>query len=131
MRLLLAVSLLLVSCSYSITNDYIDFVKANGIEYISVDYFGGGAGVGRALVDIEGKVVGIALMGGKDGRAFLGRITDRSRIDDLVRLVLSAPVDQSPPPAAASPRSPLSTPTAQIQIRNYGVFVSFELADGT
>ena len=70
-------------------------------------------------------------MGGKDGRAFLGRITDRSRIDDLVRLVLSAPVDQSPPPAAASPRSPLSTPTAQIQIRNYGVFVSFELADGT
>ena len=209
MRLLLAVSLLLVSCSYSITNDYIDFVKANGIEYISVDYFGGGAGVGRALVeadlgpehfrvkqmlsreskgpdyrtadgdsafvpagdpmyslkgyattfrlaarrdgklvlyeadsnpaaktgrdllDIEGRVVGIALMGGKDGRAILGRITDQSRIDDLVRLVLSAPVDQSPPLAAASPRTPLSTPTAQIQIRTYGVFVSFELADGT
>ncbi len=53
MRLLLAVSLLLVSCSYSITNDYIDFVKANGIEYISVDYFGGGAGVGRALVEAD------------------------------------------------------------------------------
>src|SRR5438094_10463781 len=53
MRVLLAVSLLRVSCSYSITNDYIDFVKANGVEYISVDYFGGGAGVGRALVEAD------------------------------------------------------------------------------
>ena len=89
------------------------------------------ARTGRDLLDIEGKVVGIALVSGKDGRAILGRITDQSRIDDLVRLVLSAPVDQSPPLAAASPRTPLSTPTAQIQIRTYGVFVSFELADGT
>src|SRR5438105_5189369 len=86
------------------------------------------ARTGRDLLDIEGKVVGIALVSGKDGRAFLGRITDRSRIDDLVRLVLSAPVDQSPPPAAASPRSPLSTPTAQLRTLNYGIVHQYGLA---
>jgi hypothetical protein len=89
------------------------------------------ARTGRDLLDIEGKVVGMALVSGKDGVTILGRITDRSRIDDLVRLVLSAPVDQSPPSTAASSRTPLPTPTTPIQIRNYGVFVAFELADGS
>ena len=209
MRALLVASLLLVSCSYSVTNDYIDFVKANGISYIGVDYFSGGTGVGRVLVeadlgpehfrvkqmlsgeskgldyriadgdsafvpagepvysvkgyattfrlgarrdgklvlyeadsnpsaktgrdllDIEGKVVGIALVSGKDGRTILGRITDRSRIDDLVRLVLSAPVDQNPPLASSAPRTPLATPTVRIQIPNYGFSVAFQLADGS
>ena len=209
MRALLVASLLLVSCSYSVTNDYIDFVKASGISYIGVDYFSGGTGVGRVLVeadlgpehfrvkqmlsgeskgldyriadgdsafvpagepvysvkgyattfrlgarrdgklvlyeadsnpsaktgrdllDIEGKVVGIALVSGKDGRTILGRITDRSRIDDLVRLVLSAPVDQNPPLASSAPRTPLATPTVRIQIPNYGFSVAFQLADGS
>ena len=89
------------------------------------------ARTGRDLLDIEGKVVGIALVSGKDGRTILGRITDRSRIDELVRLVVSAPVDQSPPQAATSPQTPLPTPTTAIQIRTYGFSVAFELADGT
>ena len=209
MRALLVASLLLVSCSYSVTNDYIDFVKANGISYIGVDHFSGGTGVGRGLVeadlgpehfrvkqmlsgeskgldyriadgdsafvpagepvysvkgyattfrlgarrdgklvlyeadsnpsaktgrdllDIEGKVVGIALVSGKDGRTILGRITDRSRIDDLVRLVLSAPVDQNPPLASSAPRTPLATPTVRIQTPHYGFSVAFQLADGS
>jgi hypothetical protein len=42
MRILLTTAVLLVSCSYSVTNDYIDFLKVNGISYIGVDYFGGG-----------------------------------------------------------------------------------------
>jgi hypothetical protein len=209
MRMLLVAALLVVSCSYSVTNDYIDFVKANGISYVAVDYFGGGTGIGRTLVeadlgaerfrvkqmlsgaakgpdyriadgdsafvaagepvyavsgyatafrlaarhggrlvlyeadsnpaattgrdllDIEGKVVGIALVSGKDGRTILGRISDRSRIDDLVRLVLSGPVDQNPPLESSSPRTPLPTPTPPIQPADYGFSVAFQLADGT
>src|SRR5438093_4274468 len=88
------------------------------------------ARTGRDLLDIEGKVVGIALVSGKDGRTILGRITDRTRIDDLVRLVLSGPVDQDPRVASAAPRTPLSTPTTAIEVRSYGVFVAFEIAAG-
>jgi hypothetical protein len=207
MRVLLAVALLVISCSYSTTNDYIDFVKANGIDYVGADYFGGRIGrtlveadlgpehfrvkqmlssaskgpdyrtadgdsafvpagepvyavkgytttfrlaarhdgrlvlyeadsnpaakIGRDLLDIEGKVVGIAVVSGKDGLTVLGRITDRSRIDDVVRLVLSAPVDQISTPPPFSPGTPLPTPTVPIQIQNYGVYIAFELADGT
>ena len=209
MRVLFAAALLLVSCSCSGTNDYIDFVKAGGISYVGVNYFNGGIGIGRALVeadlgpehirvkqmlsgeskgpgyriadgdsafvpvgepvyavkgyaatfrlaarrdgrivlyeadsnpaartgrdllDIDGKVVGIALVSAKDGRTILGRITERSRIDELVRLVLSAPVDQDPPLPASSPRTPLPTPTAPIDVSNYGFTVAFQLADGT
>jgi len=209
MRMCLVAALLLVSCSYSVTNDYIDFVKANGISYIAVDHFGAGPGVGRSvgeadlgpehfrvkqmlataakgadyriadgdsafvaagepvyavkgyattfrlaarhdgrlvmyeadsnpaaktgrdLLDIEGKVVGIALVSGKDGRTILGRISDRSRIDDLVRLVLSGPVDQNPPLQSPSPRTPLPTPTPRIEAPAYGFSVAFQLADGT
>src|SRR5205814_3857283 len=82
-------------------------------------------------LDIEGKVVAIARVSGKDGRTILGRITDRSRIDELVRLVLSAPVDQDPPLATGAPRTPLPTPTERIQIPNYGFSVAFQLADGS
>ena len=207
MRVLLAAALLLASCSYSVTNDYIDFVKVNGISYVGADYFGRGLGrtlveadlgpeqfrvrqmlssaskgpdyrtadgdsayvpagdpvysvkgyatafrlaarhdgrlvlyeadgnpaarTGRDLLDIEGKVVGIALLSGKEGLTILGRITERSRIDELVRLVLSAPVDQNPAQPAATPRTPLPIPTPAIQIRNYGFYVVFELSDGT
>jgi hypothetical protein len=210
MRLLLAASLLLVSCSYSETSDYIDFVKANGISYVGVAYFSGGTGVGRTLVeadlgpehfrvkqmlsgaakgpgyrttdgdsafvpagepvyavkgyattfrlaarregrlvlyeadsnpkaktgrdllDIDGKVVGIALVSGKDGVTILGRITERSRIDELVRLVLSAPVDQNPPLLSSSPRTPLPMPTTPIQrVPDHGFSVAFQLADGS
>jgi hypothetical protein len=209
MRLLLAASLLLVSC-YSVSVDYVDFVKANGISYIGVDYFNSGPGVGRALVeadlgpehfrvkqmlsgeakglnygtadgdsafvpvgepvysvkgyattfrlaarhdgrlvlyeadsnptaktgrdllDLEGKVVGIALVSGKDGRTILGRITERTRIDDLVGLVLSASVNQDPPPSSPSaPRTPLPTPTPTFATPNYGFSVAFQFADGT
>jgi hypothetical protein len=209
MRLLLAASLLLVSCFPTTHIDYIDFVKANGITYVGVNYFGGGPGVGRApveadlgpehfrvkqmlsdgskgpeyrtvdgdsafvpagepvyslkgyattfrlaarregklvlyeadsnpaaktgrdLLDIEGKVVGIALVSGKDGRTILGRITERSRIDDLVRLVLSAPVDQDPPQPSSSPRTPLPMPTTPLERPDYGFYVAFQLVDGS
>jgi hypothetical protein len=209
MRVLVAAALLLVSCGYSVTNDYIDFVKTSGISYVGVNYFNGGIGVGRALVDadlgpehfrvkqmlsgeskgpeygiadgdsafvpagdpvysvkgyattfrlaahhngelvlyeadsnpaaktgrdlldIEGKVVGIALVGGKDGRTVLGRITERSQVDELVRLVLSAPVDQNPPFQSSLPRTSLPTPTPSIQAPDYGFSVAFQLADGT
>jgi hypothetical protein len=209
MRLLLATTVLVVSCTYSVTNDYIDFVKADGISYIGVDYFGGGAGLGRALVeadlgaehfrvhqmlsaeskgadyqiadgdsafvaagepvysvkgyaptfrlaarrdgklvlyeadsnpaaktgrdllDFDGKVVGIALVSGKDNRTILGRITERPRLDELVRLVLSAPVDQNRALPSSLPQTPLATPTPTIQIPNYGFSVAFQLADGT
>ncbi|HEY8823570.1 MAG TPA: hypothetical protein VIP07_01670 [Candidatus Limnocylindria bacterium] len=209
MRLLLTGALLLVSC-YSVTNDYIDFVQANGINYVGVNYFSGGTSVGRALVeadlgpehfrvkqmlsgeskgidyrtadgdsafvpagepvysvkgyattfrlaarhngelvlyeadsnpaaktgrdllDLEGKVVGIALVSGKDGQTILGRITERSRIDELVRLVLSAPVDQNPPLASPSPpRTPLPVPTPTFQTPDYGFSVAFQLVDGS
>jgi hypothetical protein len=208
MRLLLVASLLLASCFSTTHVDYIDFVKANGITYVGVDYFNVGTGVGRTLVDadlgpeqfrvkqmlsdgskgldyrpgdgdsafvpsgqpvyavegyattfrlaarhdgrlvlyeadsnpaaktgrdlldIEGKVVGIALVSGKDGRTILGRITERSRIDDLVRLVLSAPVDQNPPPSSPTPsRTPLPVPTPTFATPNYGFAVAFQLAD--
>ena len=210
MRLLLATAILLLSCTYSVTNDYIDFVKADGVTYVGVNYFNGGAGVGRALVeadlgpehfrvqqmlsaeskgpnyriadrdsafipagepvysvkgyattfrlaarhngelvlyeadsnpaaktgrdllDLEGKVVGIALVSGKDGRTILGSITERSRIDELVRLVLSAPVDQNPPLASASPpRTPLPVPTPTFPTPDYGFSVAYHLVDGS
>lgn len=210
MRLLLAGALLLVSCTYSVTNDYIDFVKAGGVTYIGVDYFRGGTGVGRALIDadlgaehfrvqqmlsaqskgadyriadgdsafvpagepvyavkgyattfrlaarrdgklvlyeadsnpaaktgrdlldIDGKVIGIALVSGNDGGTIIGRITERSRIDELVRLVLSAPVNQNPPLSPSPPpQTPLPNPTPTFQVPSYGYSVAFELADGT
>ena len=205
----LITALLLVSCTYSVTNDYIDFVQANGISYVAVDYFRASTGLGRALVeadlgpehfrvkqmlssaakgdgyriadgdsafvaagepvyavkgyattfrvaarhdgrlvlyeadsnpaakvgrdllDIEGKVVGIALVSGKDGRTILGRISDRSRIDELVRLVVSAPVDQNPPVQSSSPRTPLPVPTPTFEARDYGFSVAVQLEDGT
>jgi hypothetical protein len=90
------------------------------------------AKTGHDLLDIDGKVVGIALVSGKDGRTILGRITERSRIDELVRLVLSAPVDQNPPLPSSSPRTPLAMPTSPIQrVPDYGFSVAFQLADGS
>jgi hypothetical protein len=72
---------------------------------------------GADLLDIGGKVTSIALLSQKDGKTVLSRLTERSRIDNLVRLVLDGPVDQSPTKAAYG--------------SNDVVRVSFELDDGT
>lgn len=207
MRVLLAASLLLMSCLGSTHVDYIDFVRTNGITYTGADSFGARIGralvdadlgpeqfrvkqmlsgaskgpdyrisdgdaafvpagepvyavkgyaptfrlaarregrlvlyeadsnpaakAGRDLLDIESKVVGIALVSGKDSVTILGRITERSRIDDLVRLVLSSPVDQNPPQPSSPPRTPLPMPTTAIEAPNYGFYVAFQLTDGS
>jgi hypothetical protein len=72
---------------------------------------------GADLLDIGGKVKSIALLSQKDGKTVLSRLTERSLIDDVVRLVLDGPVDQSPTKAAYG--------------SNDVVRVSFELDDGT
>jgi len=73
---------------------------------------------GADLLDIGGKVKSFALLSQKDGQTVLSRIADRPRVDDIVRLVLDAAVDQSP-----------------LGTRVYGsedvVRLSFELDDGT
>ena len=71
---------------------------------------------GSDLLDIDGIVMGIALLSPKDGRTVLGRITDPARLRDLVALVLAASVDQGRALGAPSP------PPA---------FVAFELRDGS
>lgn len=71
---------------------------------------------GSDLLDIDGRVVSIALLSPKDGRTVLGRITDPTRVRDLVALVLAAPVDQG---------RALGAPSA------LPAFVAFELRDGS
>jgi hypothetical protein len=73
---------------------------------------------GADLLDIGGKVKSISLLSQKDGKTVLSRLTERSRIDDAVRLVLDGPVDQGPP-------------GARVYGSNDVVRVSFELDDGT
>ena len=69
---------------------------------------------GADLLDVEGKVMSIALLSQKDGRTELGRIGDPLTVRSLVALILDAPVDQSPQPTVGA----------------IG-FVRFELQDGT
>lgn len=73
---------------------------------------------GADLMDIEGKVKSIALLDQKTGRTPVSRLTDRSRVDDLVRIIAGASIDPSYP-------SPQSTgPVDYVQL-------AFELDDGT
>jgi hypothetical protein len=73
---------------------------------------------GADLMDIEGKVKSIALLDQKTGRTPVSRITDRSRVDSLVRIVASANIDPNYP-------APQSTgPVDYVQL-------AFELDDGT
>ena len=76
------------------------------------------AKLGADLLDIGGKVKGIALLDRRDWQTVLARLEERSRIDALVRLVLDAPVDQSPRTGA---RISADNP----------VMLSFQLDDGT
>jgi hypothetical protein len=73
---------------------------------------------GADLMDIVGKVKSIALLDQKSGRTPVSRITDRSRVDGLVRIIAGANVDPSYP-------SPQATgPVDYVQL-------AFELDDGT
>lgn len=77
-----------------------------------------GARRGADLMDIEGKVKSIALLDQKTGRTPVSRITDRSRVDSLVRIIAGANIDSGYP-------SPQSTgPVDYVQL-------AFELDDGT
>jgi hypothetical protein len=73
---------------------------------------------GADLIDIEGKVKSIALLDQKTGRTPVSRLTDRSRVDSLVRTIAASSVDQAYP-------SPQATgPVDYVQL-------AFELDDGT
>jgi hypothetical protein len=73
---------------------------------------------GADLMDIEGKVKSIALLDQKTGRAAVSRISDRSRVGSLVRIIATASIDPSYP-------SPQATrPVDYVQL-------AFELDDGT
>lgn len=73
---------------------------------------------GGDVLDIEGKVKGIALLDQKTGRMPVSRLSDRTRIDGLVGAVVNARVDANYP-------SPQSTGPVDY------VHVAFELDDGT
>lgn len=73
---------------------------------------------GADLMDVEGRVKSIALLDQKSGRTPVSRLTDRSRVDGLVRIIAGANVDPSYP-------SPQATgPVDYVQL-------AFELDDGT
>lgn len=72
---------------------------------------------GADLMDIEGKVKSIALFDQKSGRLPVSRLTEKSRVDDLVRVVAGASVDPNISPACAHPGD--------------CVQLGFELIDGT
>ena len=73
---------------------------------------------GADLLDIEGRVVAIVLLGSYGGGETLGtRLDDRTRVDELVHLVSVAPVDLSGPWGVLGGEK--------------SVFVAFELSDGT
>lgn len=73
---------------------------------------------GGDLLDIEGRVKNIALLDQKTGRTAVSRVSDRTRVDSLVRIIAGASIDPSYPP-------PQSTgPVDYVQL-------AFELDDGT
>ena len=73
---------------------------------------------GADLMDIEGRVKSIVLLDQKTGRTAVSRITDRSRVASLVRIIANASIDPSYP-------SPQATrPVDYVQL-------AFELDDGT
>lgn len=71
------------------------------------------AQTGADLLDIRGRVADIALLDPRDPRTVVGRITARPVVDDLVRLVLAAPIDLSRLPKGSD------------------VLLAFDLSDGT
>jgi hypothetical protein len=73
---------------------------------------------GADLLDIEGKVKSIALLDQKTGRTAVSRLTDRSRVDSLVRIIANASIDPNYP-------SPQSTGPVDY------AHLAFELDDGT
>lgn len=73
---------------------------------------------GADLMDIEGKVKSIALLDQKTGRMPVSRLTDRARVDGLVRIIAAASIDPNYP----APRS--TGPVDYVQL-------AFELDDGT
>lgn len=73
---------------------------------------------GADLLDIQGRVKSIALLDQKTGRTAVSRLTDRSRVDSLVRMIAGASIDPNYP-------APQSTgPVDYVQL-------AFELDDGT
>src|SRR6266540_725788 len=50
---------------------------------------------GADLMDIEGRVKSIALLDQKTGRTAVSRISDRSRVESLVRVIANASIDPS------------------------------------
>ena len=72
---------------------------------------------GADLMDIEGRVKSIALFDQKTGRHLVSRLTEKSRVDDLVRLVAGASVDANIPAGCAHAGD--------------CVQLAFELTDGT
>jgi hypothetical protein len=77
-----------------------------------------GARRGADLLDIEGKVKSIALVDQKTGRAVVSRLSDRTHVDSLVRIIAGASIDPSYPPTQSS------GPVDYLQL-------AFELEDGT
>lgn len=73
---------------------------------------------GADLLDIEGKVKSIALLDQKTGRTPVSRLSDRSRVDSLVRMIANASIDPNYP-------SPQSTGPVDY------VHLALELDDGT
>lgn len=71
---------------------------------------------GADVMDIEGRVKSIALLDQKTGRTPVSRITDRSRVDSLVRIIAGASID----PTMAQSTGPVDY-----------VQIAFELDDGT
>jgi hypothetical protein len=72
---------------------------------------------GADLLDIEGRVKSIALLDQKTGRIAVSRLTDKSRVESLVRAIAGATIDPSYPPQT-------SGPVDYVQL-------AFELNDGT
>jgi hypothetical protein len=72
---------------------------------------------GADLLDIEGRVKNIGLLDQKTGRVATSRLTDRSRVADIVSAIARASVDQSQMSTSARPSD--------------FVQLAFELDDGT
>ncbi len=86
------------------------------------------AKLGRDLLDIEGKVDAIAILDQKRRTTVIGRITEPSRVNALVGLVLDAPVHG---PAAVASEAPGSRDDRGLPPAPVSATVSFELHDGT
>ena len=81
------------------------------------------AKLGRDIFDIEGKVTALALVDQRDGKTVIARITEPSRVQALVRLVLDAVVGGVIPPSPAVPGGRRPPPDFAL--------IAFELMDGT